>query len=90
MGLPGTGINDANGLASDVIGRVEGLCLSIDDRVLGATDRGGVRWTVGYHGDALAAVAIKLRYMPEASTQPSLIVPAPDGLGGSITMADAR
>lgn len=44
---------------------------------------------MGYSGDELSAVAVKLRYMPEAIAQPDFVVPAPDGLSKSITMADA-
>ncbi|WP_449466711.1 toxin VasX [Stenotrophomonas humi] len=85
----GTGINDPKGLASGLIGRVKGLSPPTTGRVLDATGKGGVRWIMGYYGDELSAVAVKLRYMPEVTAQPNLVVPAPNGLSKSITMADA-
>ncbi|WP_269791118.1 toxin VasX [Stenotrophomonas sp. Iso1] len=85
----GTGISDPIGLSSGVMGRVQGLSPPTTGGVLGATDKGGVRWIMGYYGDALAMVAVHLRYMPEGVSQPNLVIPAPDGLSRSITMADA-
>lgn len=85
----GTGMNDPKGLATGVMGRVKGLSPPSTGSVLGATDRGGVRWTMGYYDNALSSVAVKLRYMPEGAAQPNLVVPAPDGLSKAITIADA-
>lgn len=85
----GTGMSDPKGLASGVMGRVRGLSPPNTGGVLSATDKGGVRWTMGYYGNELSMVTVRLRYMPEAVSQPNLVIPAPDGLSRSITMADA-
>lgn len=85
----GTGMIDSEGLATGVMGKVKGLSPPTTGAVLASTEKGGVRWTMGYYGDALSAVAVKLRYFPEHSTQPNLVVPAPDGLSKSITATDA-
>ncbi|MGY0611402.1 MULTISPECIES: hypothetical protein [unclassified Luteimonas] len=87
---PGTGIVDHNKLLLGSPGRNPGLSAPSTGSVLSRTDKGGARWQLVYSEGELRRVGAELRYWPDRTTNPELVVPDAGGMKQAITQADAK
>lgn len=85
----GVGMNDPSQMSAGKFVNTTGLSAPTTSPTYTITQKGGVRWMVGYSRDMLSVVAINIKYMPEIDDRPDFIVPAPDGLRKMITVADS-
>lgn len=85
----GAGMNDPSQMSAGKFVNATGLSAPTTSPTYTITQKGGVRWMVGYSRDMLSVVAINIKYMPEIDDRPDFIVPAPDGLRKMITAADS-
>ena len=89
---PGAGMDDPHGVRLGTPGRNLGISGPSMDSVLSRSDTGGALWQLVYiEGEfKLKKVSVDLKYWPDRTTNPELVIPDVGGLKQSITQADAK